>query len=360
MIESPIDVWRKSLELLRTQFEQRGIRSKGLHHLLVEVDDDHKDRLAGPGWFQQENPNIDGGAHVLRESRWRMFEGHTLPGIEPTFREIGPDTVDNHFAADVIRDKQYRPRAVLVKPRLREGYLCGNAEQSDAFKALAAATSLCLHAIPDGLWKRLPNALYWFFQPRSSYELLTFGTVKNIPPIRHSGWETSVYPHDDGVAIVVPRTCAVKWSAEAWLLLLHQIGWSRINGLPVQAVRFAWEGNTSVSLEMLDGTIELSRFPLTSLIGRIPGHSFYSTFGNRDAPLDVFVASVFAIQFLLDVCCSTQQSAAMSMWTEKLEFLCGQEAVVSDPAQKFTLMKNIEEAKAKIRELGGQPCAMQA
>lgn len=354
MSESPTDIWRRSLELLRTQFEQRSFRSKGLHHLLVEVDGDPTDRLSGPGWFQQENPDINGEAHSLRESRWRMFSTHTLPGIEPTFREIGPDSVDDHSATDVIRDRQNRPRAVLVKSRLRTGYLCGSQEQSDAFEALAAATSLCLHAIPDGLWKRLPDALHGFFQPRSSYELLTFGTVKNVPPMRPSGWDASVYQDEDGVAILVPRSGVAKWSAEAWLLLLHQIGWSRINGLPLHAVRFAWEGNTSVSLEMVDGTIELSRFPWPSRLGRIPGHSFYSTFGDRNTPLDVFVASVFAIQFLLDVCCSSQQSAAMSIWKEKLGYLREQEAFVSDPAQKFTLKKNIEEAETKIRELGGQ------
>ena len=355
MSESRANIWRKSLELLSTQFEQRSFRSKGLNHLLVEVDDDHRDRLAGPDWFQRENPELNGGPHSFSDSPWRMVSMHALPGIEPTFREIGPDPVDDHSTIGVIRDRQNRPRAVLVKSRLREGYLCGNQEQWDTFNALAAATSLCLHAIPDDLWKRLPDALHGFFQPRSSYELLTFGTVKNVPPMRPSGWDASVYQDEDGVAILVPRSGVAKWSAEAWLLLLHQIGWSRINGLPLHAVRFAWEGNTSVSLEMVDGTIELSRFPWPSQLGKIPGHSFYSIFGDRNAPLDVFVASVFGIQFLLDVCCATEQSTAISIWKEKLEFFRMQEAVVSDPAQKFTLKKNIEEAETKIRELGGQP-----
>ena len=38
---------------------------------------------------------------------------------------------------------------------------------------------------------------------------------------------------------------------------------------------------------------------------------------------------------------------------EKLEYLRQQEAIVSGPAQKFALTKQIEEAEQMIRELGG-------
>jgi len=40
-------------------------------------------------------------------------------------------------------------------------------------------------------------------------------------------------------------------------------------------------------------------------------------------------------------------------WKQRLAFLQEQEAVVSDPAQKFTLLKQIKEAQAKLRELTG-------
>lgn len=40
-------------------------------------------------------------------------------------------------------------------------------------------------------------------------------------------------------------------------------------------------------------------------------------------------------------------------WAEKLDFLQEQEAIVADPAQRFTLRKQIEEARAKLAELGG-------
>ena len=44
-------------------------------------------------------------------------------------------------------------------------------------------------------------------------------------------------------------------------------------------------------------------------------------------------------------------SPAARVWAEKLEFLREQEAICSDPAQRFTLKKQIEEAEAKLREL---------
>lgn len=45
-------------------------------------------------------------------------------------------------------------------------------------------------------------------------------------------------------------------------------------------------------------------------------------------------------------------SDAIAVWQEKLEFLRMQEALASDPAQKFTIKKQIQEATAKIKEWG--------
>lgn len=44
---------------------------------------------------------------------------------------------------------------------------------------------------------------------------------------------------------------------------------------------------------------------------------------------------------------------ALSLWQEKLAYLLREEVIASDAEKKFTLKKKIEEAKAKIRELGG-------
>ena len=47
-------------------------------------------------------------------------------------------------------------------------------------------------------------------------------------------------------------------------------------------------------------------------------------------------------------------SPALATWQEKLVFLLEQEALAVDPAQKFKLRRDIEECRAKIRELGGE------
>jgi len=44
-------------------------------------------------------------------------------------------------------------------------------------------------------------------------------------------------------------------------------------------------------------------------------------------------------------------SQALDTWRKKLDYFQQQEAIVADPAQKFALAENIEEAKAKIAEL---------
>jgi len=48
-------------------------------------------------------------------------------------------------------------------------------------------------------------------------------------------------------------------------------------------------------------------------------------------------------------------SRPLQKWEEKLAFLQEQEAVVSDPSQKFTLKEQIAEARQKIQQGGGVP-----
>ena len=49
------------------------------------------------------------------------------------------------------------------------------------------------------------------------------------------------------------------------------------------------------------------------------------------------------------------RSPAAAIWRERLDYLREQEAICSDPAQRFTLNKQIDECRAKIRDLGGEP-----
>ncbi len=48
---------------------------------------------------------------------------------------------------------------------------------------------------------------------------------------------------------------------------------------------------------------------------------------------------------------TARTSSALPIWQEKLDYLRVQQAICSDPAQKFTLRKLIEEAEAKLRDL---------
>ena len=52
---------------------------------------------------------------------------------------------------------------------------------------------------------------------------------------------------------------------------------------------------------------------------------------------------------------TTGSTNALGVWREKLDYLQQQEAILADPAQKFTVKKQIEEATQKIKELGGNP-----
>jgi hypothetical protein len=47
------------------------------------------------------------------------------------------------------------------------------------------------------------------------------------------------------------------------------------------------------------------------------------------------------------------ESGPLATWKEKLEYLQEQEAIAADPAQKFALKKQIQEAQQNIRQLGG-------
>ncbi len=42
---------------------------------------------------------------------------------------------------------------------------------------------------------------------------------------------------------------------------------------------------------------------------------------------------------------------AFSLWKDKLEFLLRQEPLITDPAQRFKIEREIEEARSKIEEL---------
>src|SRR5207245_2305629 len=84
-----------------------------------------------------------------------------------------------------------------------------------------------------------------------------------------------------------------------WLLLLHRLGWRHVQGSGLRATRAAWDKNVEVELETL--VRERSRYSgaISERFAKVSKDSFYSVLGTKEAPLDVYLASVFAIQLLL-------------------------------------------------------------
>ena len=76
-----------------------------------------------------------------------------------------------------------------------------------------------------------------------------------------------------------------------------------------------------------------------------PGHS------SSAGPAPVFPGA--PVPAVPTPAANSPQSRALALWKEKLAFLEEQEAITADGAQKFSLKKQIEEAREKVREHGG-------
>jgi hypothetical protein len=50
---------------------------------------------------------------------------------------------------------------------------------------------------------------------------------------------------------------------------------------------------------------------------------------------------------------ASDATLALNIWQKKLAFLQAEEARAADADQKFSIQQRIEEAKAKVQELGG-------
>jgi len=224
-----------------------------------------------------------------------------MPWIDPGFREPQlNETFDESASHRVIRDRSGVMRAVAVPMKLRQGYFCGQpSEEVSGFKsladvaatALAAAGTLHQHAFASDLTDI-------FRKPRGGVRYV-FGEVPSAP--RHfisHGWSAGVLQFKNGVLIDLPVSENTP-DASNWLLLLHRLGWRRIEGSGLRAERSAWNDNVEVTLDML--LQDWSQYPedFSRQFANISRESFYSTLGTKDAPLDVNLASVFAIQLLL-------------------------------------------------------------
>jgi len=143
--------WRESLETLRKQFEARAAQSRGLHHLMVEVADDERERMRGPDWFVRESHlESSDPATFLRADPWCAVQGSGLPGLHPRFREVRPgEGIDGIPQDRIVRDRSGAARAVFEPLTLRCSYLCGDHTALKGFESLAEAASRVLTDVPE-------------------------------------------------------------------------------------------------------------------------------------------------------------------------------------------------------------------
>lgn len=293
--------WRDTLGTLLPQFEARAARSPGLHHLLVEVADDEREKMTGPPWFEPfaTKVRLVDGKPVYGQWDASAFRG--LPGISPGFREpnVG-ESFDEPDSRRAIRDQSGVVRAVAVPLKLRQGYFCGaGSEELPGFESLANAAATALASSKDLHEHAFASDLVDLFRkPRGGIRYV-FGEVPAAPEhFIARGWSAGVLQFKHGVLIDVPISESAP-DASHWLLLLHRLGWRHIEGSGLRAVRHCWDGNVEASLELLGEQSHVHGDPLSERFAKISRDSFYSVLGTKDAPLDVSLASVFAIQLLL-------------------------------------------------------------
>lgn len=293
--------WRDTLRTLVTQFEARAARSTGLYHLFVEAADHERDKLSGPSWLGSFFRNIEVIDGKPQYGKWDVSVFGFLPGISPGFREPKPDeTFDEIDSASVVRDSSGVVRAVAVPMKLREGFFCGApAEEVGTFEALANAAAAAL-AGSSNLDEHVYAAdLTDIFRKPYGGIRYVFGEVPAVPNRFISrGWDAGVLQSDNGVLIDLPISENMP-DANHWLLLLHRLGWRHVEGSGLRAKRWAWNENVEVAFEMLTQECSQRTGGFSKQFASISKESFYSVLGTKEAPLDVNLASAFAIQLLL-------------------------------------------------------------
>lgn len=298
--------------MLLTQFQARAASSSGIYHMMVEVADDQRDKMSGPPWFQP----FSGGPKVvdgqIRYERWDCSRSTGLPGVPPGFREPLPG--EEFGDSDrVIRDQSGIVRAVPVPMKLRKSYFCGRpSEEVTEFESLANMASLSLLDATDFSEHFLASELCDLFrQPRGGVRYV-FGEVPDVPrQFMAQGWACGVLQYESGVLIDAPISESTPDSSH-WMLLLHRLGWKKPKGSPLTAHRASWDGNTEVAYDMLG--MDWSHYPeqFAKQFANMSKELFYSILGSKDSPVDVYLASVFAIQLLTADMTSSQPVASVA------------------------------------------------
>jgi nucleoside phosphorylase len=292
--------WRETLRSLLTQFEAAAARSLGLHHLFVELGTGERHKASGPIWFTPFNGNIRFVDGKPQYEQWDCCASRGLPTIHPSFRAPRPQEEFAEGDSTVVRDRSGVVRAVAVPMKTRQGYYCGQGSEGIAkFESLANAAAVALADSGDLQTHAFASDLTDIFRKPRGGVRFAFGDVFGAPNrFMSHGWNAGVLVSEHGVLIDVPISESSP-DASNWLLLLHRLGWRRVEGSGLRAERFAWDGNVEVDLESL--LQDPSQIPdqFRKAFGNVSKESFYSVIGTKEAALDINLASAFAIQILL-------------------------------------------------------------
>ena len=204
-------------------------------------------------------------------------------------------------------------RAVPVPMKLRESYFCGRpSEEVTEFESLANMAALALLDASDLSEHFLASELCDLFRQPGGGVRYVFGEVSEVPTrFIAQGWACGVLQYENGVLIDAPISESTPDSSH-WMLLLHRLGWKKPMGSPITAYRASWDGNTEVAYDMLE--MDWSRYPdqFASQFDKMSRESFYSILGSKESPVDIHLASVFAIQLLTSDMTSRQPAASVT------------------------------------------------
>ena len=287
--------WRETLKTLQDQFAAKAAQSRGLHHLFVEVGDHERDRAGGPDWMA----NKFGVPTHDANDPWQVVSYASMVGVESRFREwVAQD--ESNPVARLIHDGNGRPRAVFEPMRLRSSRLCGDDRFLSTFESLAEATARVLNGADLGDHEYAEEFTDLFHAPVGGIRYV-FGTVGNLPPeFVAESWQPGVLVYPDGVLIDQPVSRNAP-NAGHWLLLMHRLSWRQSVGSPLNGVRSAWHENVTVPYEWVQSPDAIRQVPapMRQKVAEMSASSYFSVLGTKDKPLDVFLASSFAIQMLL-------------------------------------------------------------
>lgn len=295
--------WRDALRTLQHQFEAKAAGSRGLHHLMVEVGDSERDRMKGPEWFVRDSGfGSSNPGPFLRAEPWHVVQWSNLPTVYPRFREVRPgESVEGVPPEHVIRDGSGEPRGVFEPMRLRSSYLCGDHTAVKGFQSLAETASRTLTGVTELADHEYADDLVDLFRPPRGGVRYVFGNVPDQPNHFIAGtWQPELLICEHGVLIDMPSGESAPGVGH-WLLLLHRLSWRRTAGCPLQGTRLAWHDNMTIPYEWIVNREFDARWPeqWRERFARVATTSYYSILGEQDRPLDVNLASAFAIGILL-------------------------------------------------------------